>query len=149
MIYRGLIWGSGFEIREVGAQSSDRGFVFRFHLGIGVCYISEVSLGVRAMTGSLTGSVYRSNRQGLYSRLMGQVVMEPLGICSEVISDAGVKGVSWSYHMVSVPGLRTLLTTAVRIWNPQGAGPVGGSDPPRDGRGWLGRAAATSGHGLH
>lgn len=46
------------------------------------------------------------------------------------------------------PSLRTLLTTAVCIWNPQRAGAVGGSDPPRDGRGWLGRATAASGYGL-
>lgn len=69
----------------------------------GVCYISEVSLEVRAVTGSLMGSVYRSKRQGLYSYLMGQVVMGPLRVCLEVISDTGVKRVSWSYYTVRCP----------------------------------------------
>lgn len=38
----------------------------------GVYHISEVSLGVRAVTRSFTGSICRSERWGLYSHLVGR-----------------------------------------------------------------------------
>lgn len=67
----------------------------------------------------------------------------------EVMNDAGMKGYLGSIIGPSVPKFEaSLLTTAICIWNPQGAGSVGGSDPPRDGRGWLGRVAAVSSHSL-
>lgn len=62
-------------------------------------------------------------------------------------SDEGLREGSWITGSGVPKQKDSLLTTAVRVWSPQGAGSVGGSDPPRDGGGQLGREVACQAHG--
>lgn len=115
MVYRGLIRESGLGIKDMGAQSNDS-VLFQVPLGNRVCHISEVSLGVRVVMGSLMGSVCRSEEQGLWSHLersgsnrvlWGHLWVRwwggSLRVCLEAMSDVGVKRVSWIYYRVKCP----------------------------------------------